>query len=170
MTAVGKVMIKAEDSRVLTATLECGAGTMLAWSLPLFNTARTTAGDHLHIRTWCETTSVGWTSESVLLQVTDSEVHLTNPEVISHQVLVRLPRLFFNVRAGRHGKKCTTLSTDMRRFTAAPIAPDSLHRGPVQVFKEQPFTIQYAGERKWLRNRAAIRCNPQRHSTFGFAA
>jgi CheY-like chemotaxis protein len=39
------------------------------------------------LRTWCETTSVGWTSESVWLKGTDSEVHLTNREVISHQVL-----------------------------------------------------------------------------------
>jgi benzoyl-CoA reductase/2-hydroxyglutaryl-CoA dehydratase subunit BcrC/BadD/HgdB len=39
------------------------------------------------LRTWCETTSVGWTSESVWLQGTDSEVHLTNREAISHQVL-----------------------------------------------------------------------------------
>jgi hypothetical protein len=36
---------------------------------------------------WCETTSAGWTSEAVWLQRTDSEVHLTNREVISHQVL-----------------------------------------------------------------------------------
>ena len=41
------------------------------------------------LRTWCETTSVGWTSESVWFQGTDSEVHLTNREVISHQVLIR---------------------------------------------------------------------------------
>ena len=39
------------------------------------------------LRTWCETTSVGWTSEPVWLQGTDSEVHLTNREIISHQVL-----------------------------------------------------------------------------------
>ena len=39
------------------------------------------------LRTWCETTSVGWTSESVSLQGTDSEVHPTNREVISHQIL-----------------------------------------------------------------------------------
>ena len=43
------------------------------------------AGDAL--RTWCETISVGWTSESVWLEGTDSEVHLTNREVISHQIL-----------------------------------------------------------------------------------